>query len=462
MGAMTKGSGLGLCWGLYAVVACGGTEAEAPAVAAPPPETTRTSFSEDGLFSARWVDGAGELRLTRWAEAEPGCRSASYQLEVINPSAGASLELGYDRRNVEVRLLLGWARTDGATQERLTEPTPSGPGVIRVGPSPSARYCAVGPQPLMAVPDPASAQAPLGSGRVFALNSWRFAEAGQGLEEGTSCGAADPCSENLLGYLGVLRNHQIRQEVLGGALLQLVELVGLDTTHGRDPQWVLKSYLARDADDPISPGNNFRHVPGLEGCCEFLAAPRSLEAGQARAVAGAVFDEGLAITAEDSTYELVLEIEDDPFGSVLTISKVRWRFWLHSDPPTIEGRLTGVASISELAAEPYVSCRWSANCGWGSAVTWLDHIATRVGPDRDLDGDGLESVYDVDGDGLIDRCCDGPREPDGACRPGEEVPAVWLEDPGSCALQPEMADGYSLTMAFGGVPAQLVGVANER
>ncbi len=460
MGAMTKGVS---SVALFGVVACGATEVEVTPTPAPTPVQSATAYSEDGLFSARWVEGQGELRVTRWTEHEPGCRSASYQLQVLDALGSGPVELRYDRRNLETRLLLGWARVDGATLERLQASTLSGPGPIEVSPAPSARYCVVGPEVLQALPDPESARAPIGSGQVFALRSWRFAGAREGLDGASPCTNDQPCWENRLAFLGRF-NDQLRQHVLGGDLLQLVELVGLDSSEGLDPQWVLKAYLGLDADHPPAPANNFQPSERLEGCCEFRAAERSVEAGQARVIAAGVYGEGVATTTEDSSYELVLDIDEGVLQTVIKISLVRWRFWLNAEPPTIEGRLAGVASIFELAGQPDRTCWGSQNCtwGWSAPVTWLDTVATRVTPDRDLDGDGLESVYDADGDGHIDRCCDGPLEPDGSCRPGEEVRALLLEDPGSCALQPEMADGYSLTMAFEGVPAQLIGVGPAR
>lgn len=459
MGAMTKGAGgLGLCW----VLACGGSPVEPPPAAPPPPaESEGTTYSEDGLFAVRWVEGAGALRVTRWPERESGCRSDSYQLEVQNASAGAALELRYDRRALEARLLLGWARVDGPAPELLEAASLAGPGVIKVVPPSSARYCAVGPDPLVPVADPDSVVAPVGSGRVYALNQWRFAGPGEGLD-GLSCGPDPSCSENSLAYLGPRMNDQLRQHVLGGGLLQLVELVGLDPAPGRDPQWVLKSYRAEDADDPLYPANNFRFSDGADRCCEFLLAAGSTQGGRARAVAGAVYDEGWATTTEDSTYALVLEVDVDP--TIVTVGRVRWRFRLSPDLTQIEGRLSGVVPVAALAGAPVLRCAFTFNCGWAwsGTISWLDMVAARLQPDRDLDGDGLESVLDTDGDGHVDRCCDGPLAPGGGCRPDEEVPPWWPEDPGSCAIQPEMADGFSVTMAFAGVPAKIVGEAPGR
>lgn len=60
-------------------------------------------------------------------------------------------------------------------------------------------------------------------------------------------------------------------------------------------------------------------------------------------------------------------------------------------------------------------------------------IARGLQPDLDLDGDGLESFEDTDGDGVIDRCTDGD---------GDAVDGV------DCPADGRFADGYDLRLRF--------------
>jgi hypothetical protein len=67
-----------------------------------------------------------------------------------------------------------------------------------------------------------------------------------------------------------------------------------------------------------------------------------------------------------------------------------------------------------------------------------------LGPDFDLDGDGIESFSDVDGDGAIDLCRDG----DGMT----EIPGR------DCPFDPRIADGYSFSSQIAATRALLAGV----
>jgi hypothetical protein len=95
----------------------------------------------------------------------------------------------------------------------------------------------------------------------------------------------------------------------------------------------------------------------------------------------------------------------------------------------------------------------------------IDLVATllRPAPDIDLDLplDGIECVLDTNGDGRIDRCCDGNgsgvcANPDSTCIRAEIEP-VREGEASSCALSPRMADGYSVAITFTAVGARVVG-----
>ena len=77
--------------------------------------------------------------------------------------------------------------------------------------------------------------------------------------------------------------------------------------------------------------------------------------------------------------------------------------------------------------------------------------------------DGLEAVLDTDGDGRIDLCCAGAglgmAASNGHCA---KQPPVMPLDPApdkrwTCALNPQIADGYSVGITFTAVQARIVG-----
>jgi hypothetical protein len=71
-------------------------------------------------------------------------------------------------------------------------------------------------------------------------------------------------------------------------------------------------------------------------------------------------------------------------------------------------------------------------------------------------------VRDTNGDGAIDLCCNGMIGAD-ACSsaltscPGREIAPINPQ-PWSCALHPQIADGYSVGITFTAVAATIVGV----
>jgi hypothetical protein len=97
--------------------------------------------------------------------------------------------------------------------------------------------------------------------------------------------------------------------------------------------------------------------------------------------------------------------------------------------------------------------------------TLIDLVATLLRPEPDIDldipQDGIECVIDTDGDGRIDRCCDGNGA--GLCHSGPDcgaqppIMAVREDEPSSCALSNQMADGYSVAITFTAVESKVVG-----
>jgi hypothetical protein len=103
-----------------------------------------------------------------------------------------------------------------------------------------------------------------------------------------------------------------------------------------------------------------------------------------------------------------------------------------------DGRLRAAVPAATLALAPNLT---GETC---PGATMLDVIALGCGflgvqPDVDLDGDGLEELFDDDGDGSIDRCV----EPDGTETIGTD-----------CASG--IADGYRIIFVIHGVRALIL------
>ena len=75
---------------------------------------------------------------------------------------------------------------------------------------------------------------------------------------------------------------------------------------------------------------------------------------------------------------------------------------------------------------------------------FFSYRVTPTQPDLDIDGDGLETFFDDDGNRKIDRCVDG----NGTQILGE-----------TCPMDPRIADAYSMTMYMHGVGTMLKGMA---
>jgi hypothetical protein len=312
-----------------------------------------------------------------------------------------------------------------------------------------------------------------GFGRAFIVNQIAIAGQDRGFDIDGNCGADDSgCIDNILWQLGELGNDQIRQGLLGGESLLLLELAGLDTPfEGDDRSMTVKIYGARDADDPFFPANNFKVPPGHTTCCEFKINPQSITGvpPQARARAPAKIERGRLFSLAPVPIQFTLTVGVPPHPEI-RLEKVLLSGRV---PPSLkefaEGLLGGAVPINTLAQTENPYCKTvSPRCTVQfTDSTLIDLVSTLLRPEPDIDldvpTDGIECVLDTDGDGRIDRCCDGNglggkcADSTGKCTKAE-VPAIVANEPWTCALNPKIADGYSVAITFTAVAATIVGV----
>lgn len=312
---------------------------------------------------------------------------------------------------------------------------------------------------------------PPGSGLAFIINQIAIADQDRGFDIDGMCSDTTGCIDNYLWRLGQLGNDQIRQGLLGGESLLLIELAGLDDPYrGDDESMTLKIYGARDADDPFFPANNFAVPPSHTTCCEFKINPQSLSGlpPQARARAPARIERGRLRSLAPVPIQFTLTVGVPPHPEI-RLERVLFSGRLPAALDEFdEGLLGGAIPINTLAQTENPYCKTvSPRCPVQfTDSTLIDLVSTLLGPrpDVDLDFDGLECARDTDGDGAIDVCCDGfgsvdTCSPNGAnpC-PGATVDPIDPSRPWSCALHPKIADGYSVGITFTAVAAKIVGV----
>lgn len=295
-----------------------------------------------------------------------------------------------------------------------------------------------------------------GSGRAFIVDTLAIADQGRGFDVDGRCRGPGDCIDNSLWQLGQLGNDQIRQGLLGGETLLLVELAGIDEPFtGNDRSITVKFYGARDADDPFFPANNFQIPAGETKCCEFKINPQSI-AGvppQARARAPAQIQRGqmTSLAAVPIQFTLTVGVPPHPeirIEKVLLSGRVPSALNRFSD-----GMLGGAVPVSTLAQtdNPYCKTLNRLCPRQLPDSTLIDLVASILQPDIDLDIplDGLERL-DVGSNGRIQRCIDGN---------GLVIAPIPSTAPGwMCTLNPAIADGYSVGIQFTGVAATVVGV----
>lgn len=296
---------------------------------------------------------------------------------------------------------------------------------------------------------------PPGTGNAFIIDSLAIADKDRGFDIDGKCRGPGDCVDNSLFQLGQLGNDQIRQGLLGGETLLLIELAGLDKPFvGNDATLTAKFYGARDADDPFFPANNFQIPSGETKCCEFKINPQSI-AGippQSRARAPAKIERGQMKSLAPVPISFTLTVGVPPHPEI-RVEKVYLSARVPANLSVLsDGLLGGAVPVNTLAQTENPYCKTLNNLCQRMLPnsTLIDLIASILQPDIDLDvpPDGLETLTGG-ANGRISVCKDGN---------GGDVQPIDVSQPWTCALQREIQDGYSVGITFSGVSATVVGV----
>ena len=303
-----------------------------------------------------------------------------------------------------------------------------------------------------APPVPDGWDAPPGSGLTFIIDRLAISGPHRGFDVDGRCdGPSGECVDNVMWPVGNLLNDQIRQGLLGGETLMLVEISGVEQPYtGDDDSVTIKVYGARDADDPFFPANNFSIPGGETKCCEFKLNPQSLDGtlAQARIRLPARIRGGHLSTLQPGGLTFVFTVGVPPHPE-LRLRHASFTAALPVGLVTLDDVVIGGALTPGAIAEPWFQ-------GFGDddqpirLQSLLDYIAFAVPLDIDLDTDGLETITATEG-GYVQACTDG-------CGPSCPIGPTQVGEPWSCVYASEFADGFSVSLDMTGVRASVVGV----
>lgn len=241
--------------------------------------------------------------------------------------------------------------------------------------------------------------------------------------------------------LGGLVNEQIKMSVQNGTLLVGLELRDLDDPSGQNDEAMTVAMIGL-SDSDGDPSDNFDpNAPET-----FAPAPLSFAMGDDPTVLFSTASIKDGFLHAESVGILNTPGLPIPFANPVLEGTLKASTEKDSIKTLEDGRLTGAVGASLLAVVPNITM------GSCKGQTLLDVIATGCGifalqPEVDLDGDGLEKLFDdetmdADGgsskDGRIDRCVDGD---------GTEILGT------DCPSDPRIADAYRLVFALHGVRA---------
>lgn len=428
------------------------------------PESTTTMIGATG-GTAKSADGLMELRFTAGALREDRAITIETRRDVTADRL-ASLVYRVSPSPLEAPLEV-WFRTDANAQIGALDSGNFQPlsRTVRDGQSLQVSMSGLEYAMLAAVeeePQPEPETLPDGwddppaSGSMFIVNAMAFAG-----------------DTGILAGLGAVMNDSLQQQLLGGELLLLVEIAGLDEGFlGDDNSVTIKFYSAIDADDPAFPWNNFAVPPGETECCAFEIDAQSITTGLppiARSRTPGRIAGGLLETLSPVPLQFVFRIGAPPYPEV-RIERVMFSAQLNASLTELSNsRLSGALPITTLAQWENSFCKTvSPECTVQfTDSTMLDLVTSLLGvqPDVDLSvpENGEACVLDTDGDARIDRCC--AANGTGPCFIGNEclneaVEPILSSEPGSCALSPAIDDGYSVTFNLTAVRASVVGIGS--
>lgn len=298
---------------------------------------------------------------------------------------------------------------------------------------------------------------PPGTGRAFIVDRVAISGADRGFDLDGQCRGPGDCADNQLWQFGAIGNDQIRQGLLGGEFMIIIEIAGLDEPFtGDDDSVTVRFYGARDADDPFYPANNYQIPEGQTTCCEFKVNPESVAGAPpiARARIPAKIERGFIRGLTQTTIDLPLTVGVPPHPE-FRLERIRFSARLLTNLSGLEDVLLGGAiPMQSLAAieNPYCKTLTPACPRAAPNSSLLDFFATLAQPDIDLDvpPDGLESLV-LGANGRVAECRDG-------CSGCAAVPPVELAEPWSCVDDARMRDGYSVAFSMSGVAAKIVGI----